>query len=80
MRRALWEMLCDAIGSVSPQGAEADLLRVTRVFLDLPVEVTLRGKGDDLEVLADVPRWRLATVFDEPKGRLQILAVEDATP
>jgi ribosomal protein S7 len=78
MRRALWETLTDAVTSVTPQ--ETETVRVTSVFFDLPIEVTLRRQDTEMEFLADLPRWRLRTDFDEPKGRLQILATEAETP
>ena len=80
MRRALWETLVDAVSALTPKGAESELVRVTSVFFDLPIEVTLRRRGQDAEFLADLPRWRLRTGFDAPKSRLQLLAMEGVTP
>jgi hypothetical protein len=72
MRRALGETLLDLLQAVGVQGRAAESFRVTGVFLDLPIEVTLRWTGTKVEFLADLPRWRWSTPFDEPRGRLRL--------
>lgn len=79
MRRALWETLVDVMQAVQPQALGPVGLRVTGLSLDLPVEVVLRtGRDGEVEMLADLPRWRWVTVFDEPRSRLQLECREEA--
>jgi hypothetical protein len=77
MRRTLAETLVDLVDAIRTPGEPA-VLRVTSVTLDLPIQVSLRQTGTELEFLADVPRWRWITVFDEPLGRLQFYCEEGA--
>jgi hypothetical protein len=67
-RKLLADMLVDMVMSVSPAGGSG--FRVTSVHLDLPVEVRLRQVGDQLEIFADLPRWRWSTDFDDRRSRL----------
>jgi hypothetical protein len=55
-------------------------LRVTRLELDLPLEVAFELDGAGRPVLlAGPPRWRWVTVFDSRPGRLQV-ALRGGTP
>ncbi len=69
-RQPLAEMLVDLIGAVSPDCKSG--LRVTSVLLDLPVEIRLLQSGDEFILLADLPRWRWATDFDEVRSRINL--------
>jgi hypothetical protein len=76
MRRALWETLVEAIDAVRPQIGVEKGVHVTRLSLDLPIEVRVLPIGSDTELLADLPRWRWESGFDEPRGRLKVLCEE----
>lgn len=73
MRRELWETISDLVGSVMPDDSAAELLRVSSVSLDVPIEVTFRRGEEGVLMLADLPRWRWTTAFDEKRGRLKLL-------
>ena len=72
MRRRLSETLLELLDGVRPQGEARDLLRVTDVALDLPLEMMMTSGDPEPELLADLPRWRWTTVFDQRPGRLKI--------
>ena len=77
MKRALSETLIELAHAVMPSdGPEAAVIRVTSVEMDLPVEVTIRRSIEGVEFLADLPSWRLTTVFDAPKSRMRVLWTE----
>jgi hypothetical protein len=61
-------------------GVEAQVIRVTSVEMDLPVEVSLRRSIEGIEFVADLPSWRLTTVFDAPKSRMRVLWSEGSAP
>jgi len=73
MRRALAEMLVDVMDVAEPVQTADAILFVTAIYFDLPVQVAVRTAGDEIELLADLPRWRWTTVFDEKPGRLKVL-------
>jgi len=74
MRRPLWQTLVDVVGAVMPP--EDSGLRVKDAHIDLPLEVSLRQTGSDLEFFGDVPGWRWQTIFDEKRGRLKLMIGE----
>lgn len=76
MKRALADMLVEVVSGLQPEGA-APLVRVTSVYLDLPVEVGLRSTAGTLELLAELPRWRWRTDFDGEAGRLKVRWAEE---
>jgi hypothetical protein len=70
MSRPLWQTLVDLVEAVlAPADSE---IRVRDAYIDLPLEVRVQRRGNELEFLADVPRWRWETVFDEKRGRLKL--------
>ncbi|HJQ33696.1 MAG TPA: hypothetical protein VJ866_16050 [Pyrinomonadaceae bacterium] len=71
-RRALWETLVELIEAARPDEGAALPLRVTSLYLDVPLEVALHAAGDELELLGNLPRWRWTTAFDNRQARLQI--------
>ncbi len=71
MRRALADTLIELLESLLPARAEEAGVRVTDVVLDLPLEVRVAGSAADPSFLADAPRWRWTTDFDERPGRLR---------
>ncbi|HEY6988847.1 MAG TPA: hypothetical protein VH369_10710 [Bryobacteraceae bacterium] len=74
MRRPLHEMLTEVVVSAAlPLNTG---LRVNRVWFDLPVEFAVVETRMGLEFLADLPRWRWITYFDEPRGRLRVQFTE----
>ncbi len=71
-RRPFSSALRDLADTVQPVGIESIGIRVKEAYFDLPLEVALRGKGDDTEFLGDLPGWRWRTVFDLPPGRMRV--------
>ncbi len=79
MRPELWETVVDLVASVLPDDEAQNVVRVTSVSLDVPIEVMMRGgaKNDgEIELLAHLPRWRWTTAFDGRRGRLKLLCHE----
>lgn len=72
MRPPLWATLAGLMDSLHPTGDAAEVLRISGVTLDLPLELTLHGAGDGLEVLAQPPGWRWSTAFDRRPARLTV--------
>jgi len=79
MRRALWETVVDLVSGIHPMDDVEMLLRVTSLSLDVPIEVAVRQTAAGLEILADLPRWRWTTAFDDQRGRLKITCREGET-
>ena len=71
-RRPFSEALRDLLESVQPAGIERDKIRVVGAYFDLPIEISLRGKGETTEFLGDLPNWRWRTAFDLPPGRMRV--------
>jgi hypothetical protein len=68
MRRLpLADTLVALLEGIPPTGGT---LSVSRVALDLPLEVALSGPAEEPELLANLPRWRWPTDFDSRPGRL----------
>lgn len=72
MSTPLWATVANLLDSVSPTGEAAEALRIERVRVDLPVDLTFRRTRDGVEVMGAPPRWRLRTAFDRPPGRMRI--------
>jgi len=78
-RRSLSQTLLELLDTLAPTDVAAAGLRVARVDLDLPLEVRLAGTTDRPELLADVPRWRWRTVFDDVPSRAVVKVVRGWT-
>ena len=72
MKRPLSEALRELVEAVQSAGNGDELIRVGSVYFDLPLEVALRRKGEEMEFLGDLPNWRWRTVFDLPPGRMRV--------
>ena len=76
-RRTMGEMLSEvadgAIGAASVAG-----LRATRVEVTLPIDVSFRGSGDQLQLLAELPRFITRCAFDSQPGSLTVVWQEAA--
>ena len=70
MRRPLADTLVDLVESMTPARAGAAGVRVASLAIDLPLEVLVAGTADDPVLLANHPRWRWVTEFDDYPGRL----------
>ena len=70
MRRPLADTLLDLVGAAD-EPEELAIVRVSGLEIDVPIEVSVRRIGEDLELLGDVPSWRWTTAFDDPLGRLK---------
>lgn len=79
-RRPLWETLVELLDAVTAEGGTPAGLRVTGLYLDVPLEVSLGRTGAGLELLGDLPRWRWTTEFDNRQGRLQVECRESEPP
>jgi hypothetical protein len=80
MRTELWATLAGLMDSLAPTGEAAEVLRLSRVELDLPIEMAIGGTGDDAVILAEPPGWRWPTAFDRQPARMQMLLVAEAVP
>lgn len=74
-RRPFSEALRELVESVQPAGIEREQVRVVGAYFDVPLEVSLRGKGDAAEFLGDLPNWRWRTAFDIQPGRMRVQCV-----
>jgi len=73
MRRPLAETLIELSEALVPSGRGGDpLLRITRLFIDVPIEIRLEKSGGEWELHADLPQWRWQTGLEELRGRLQM--------
>jgi len=72
MKRPFGESLRELVESVRLAGLEAKQVRTVSVYFDLPLEVQIRRKGEEVEFLGDLPNWRWRTVFDLPLGRVRV--------
>ena len=72
MQRELWATLVELVDSTRPLAAEASLIRVEQLLLDMPLEVEFRRTVQGFTFFSDVPSWRWRTVFDQEPGRLKI--------
>jgi hypothetical protein len=77
MRRAFWETLVDLVGDLD---APSELgVRIESISMDLPLEVEVFFGRDGMEFLADMPRTRWRTVFDQQPSRLKLHCQETAS-
>jgi len=72
MRRPLAETLLELAGALEPEGGRDPSLRITRLFIDVPIEIRLTKSGDAWELQADLPQWRWQTGLEELPGRLRL--------
>jgi hypothetical protein len=72
MRRPLADTLLDLTHGLEPAPELVPWVRVTRLTLDLPLEIALLTSPGEPEFLANPPRWRWRTPFDETPSRLRI--------
>lgn len=70
MRRPLADTLVDLVETMTPVRAGAAGLRVASLAIDVPLEVLVTGPADDPVLLANHPRWRWVTDFDDVLSRL----------
>ena len=71
--RPLWETLVELTEAVRPTGAAADMVRVTKLDISLPIELSLRTlESGEIELGADAPRWRWTSPFDQQPSRLSV--------
>ena len=77
-RRPLWQTLSDVVGGLGVPKIQGAGFRVSGFCLDLPMEVLISGTTDDLQLYADVPRWRWTTDFDQPISRLKVAGEQKA--
>jgi len=72
-RRTLGEMLTGiAEGTLEAMRLAPDL-HIKEVEVSLPVEVTLRRRGDRLDLLGDLPRLLTRTAFDIEPSRVKVV-------
>lgn len=73
MRRLLADTLIELAEALAPSGGGGDpLIRITRLFINVPIEIRLTKSGEEWELHADLPQWRWQTGLEEPRGRLQM--------
>jgi hypothetical protein len=70
MIRPFAEMLLELAEALLPEAG--GIVAVRSAQLDLPMEIRFRKSDKQIELLADVPRWRWRTEFDTQPGRLEI--------
>ncbi|WP_027147820.1 hypothetical protein [Methylobacter tundripaludum] len=72
-RRPLGEMLSEvASGTLEALGSAPDL-RVNRIEVTLPVELSLRQIGDEVQLIGDIPQSVTRTAFDLQPGRIEVV-------
>jgi hypothetical protein len=76
-RRALGDVVTELAAAIEPGPEARDLIRVTALDVDLPIEIELSQHDDELLLLADLPRWRWRSVFDRVPGRLSLQLCEE---
>ena len=76
-RRLLSDTLAELLLGLEPAEARTAGLKLTHVALELPFEVRLAGTADEPELLADLPRWRWRTFFDDEPSRFSISVGRD---
>lgn len=75
-RRLLGETLGEIAGSaLDMPGTAAQLVHVTSIELDLPIDIRFARDGDVPFLIGDVPLMHLRTAFDPPPARLQIVCL-----
>jgi hypothetical protein len=75
--RPLAESLADILSAAHGGAGVWDAVRVTRIELDLPVELRLgRRNGPHTVLYGELPRWRWQTGEEAPFGRLRITYTE----
>ena len=70
MIRQLSEMLLEVTEALVPD--VGGIVGVRSAEINLPMEVQFRKSGGNIELLADVPRWRWTTDFDARPGRIEL--------
>jgi hypothetical protein len=80
MRPELWSTLAELVGSIQPTGEAAEMLRVDRVELDVPMEITFRVRGGEPTLLGSPPMWRWPTSFDRKPDRLHVVLKAEVVP
>jgi hypothetical protein len=76
-RRLLADTLVELLEALEPAEAATAGVRLSRVALELPFEVRLAGTAEQPEVLADLPRWRWRTFFDDEPSRFSVSVARD---
>jgi hypothetical protein len=72
-RRLLAETLVDiGIGALDPAALPPGLV-VREVAVTLPVEIAIRGAGDSIDLVGDVPRMVTRTRFDSEPARVAVV-------
>jgi len=72
MLRPLSEMLLELATGLTGTDVGGPALAVSRLELDLPIEVSVRPAEPVPELLADLPRWRWSTPFDQVPSRMRV--------
>jgi hypothetical protein len=78
MMRLLSDMLVDVADSLFPDGA--GVVFVQSASVDLPLEVSFRRRGKEVELHADLPRWRWTTDFDSRPGHIRLELFREEAP
>lgn len=72
-RRLLGETLSEIAGSALDLGpGAAQMVRVTSIELDLPIDIRIARLGTEAVLVGDVPLFHWRTDFDPPPARLQV--------
>jgi hypothetical protein len=77
MRRELWETLVDLMSAIHPDELADYDLRVNDVFLDLPIEVTVRHSENSFRLFVDLPQWRWQGGYQMQPGRMIVRLQEE---
>ncbi len=72
MKRELWETLAEILEAASAHDLPGEQMRITRLSLDLPMEIDLPKTNDAFVFRGDAPRTRWDAGFKPPLGRLRI--------
>lgn len=72
-RRVLGEMLTEVAAGVLAASDAFPIVRPQRIEVTLPVEVWLAGSAGAPTLLAELPRWRWRTAFDQAPSQLRVV-------
>jgi hypothetical protein len=72
-RRPLGEMLIEVAASALDALSNEPNLRVRRIEITLPVEISLLKRNGEVQLIGDIPQSVTRTAFDTQPGRIKIV-------
>ena len=78
-RRPFGDVVSSLVDALTSPELAAAGLRVTRLAVDVPVEVALERSGSEIDFIAEIPLWRWRSEFDREPGRM-VLHLSEGIP